>query len=143
MPAATPRKRARIPTVMIVPLIDILIVLLIFLTATTTLKKRQPLIPLTLPATKNAGQNQEAPPKIFIVSISSNEPYFYLEQGPMPISEIRQRLEKESLENSSLVVSLRADENAPFGKIVELMDLAKELKIQSIQAWTTSAPNQR
>lgn len=78
----TVRRRRQPPAVIIVSLIDIMIVLLIFLMVTTTFKDA-PALRLTLPESKQTelkpGANENPP---LIVTITTNQPYFYLGKIP-------------------------------------------------------------
>ncbi len=135
------RKRRGTPTIIIVALVDVLIVLLIFLMVTTTFKQ-QPSLRLELPKSSQA-QKEGA---------STNEPPFMINILPMPSSwwtrepilleNLKPRLQQEVDKNPELKVAINADKNAPWYRIVNVMDIAKELKIKSVSA-TTTAPNRR
>ena len=129
-------KRRQAPAVIIVALIDILIVLLIFLMVTTTFKQ-QPALKLALPESSQAvktGAQEKAP---MIVSI---DPKGNLRLGPdaKPVTVARLKEELLSAANSSpdLKLAINADEAAPFGQIVKVMDVAKEAKIKIVNAFT-------
>ncbi len=117
------RKRRPTPTVIIIALIDVLIVLVIFLLVTTTFKQ-VPSLKLTLPASRQAlkpGVNDNPPQ---IVTISSNGVVFL---GPMPctIDTLQSQLAAKVAENPRLKLAVRADQTAPWGRIVAVMDAAK------------------
>ncbi|MDE3067703.1 MAG: biopolymer transporter ExbD [Verrucomicrobiota bacterium] len=134
------RKRRTTPAVIIVALIDVLIVLLIFLMVTTTFKQ-QPALRLALPVStqaKKAGAN-EAPP--LVVSIESNG-VFYLEKLPVTFEQLKSRLVSDAAKNPKLKLAVRADENAPVGRMVQVMDAAKEAHIKSsISLFTREPPH--
>lgn len=69
------RKRRQTPAIIIVSLIDILMVLLIFLMATTTFKQ-QPALKLALPESKQgkAGGSEAS----LVVTIAPREPHLYV-----------------------------------------------------------------
>jgi biopolymer transport protein ExbD len=129
------RKRRQPPAVIIVALIDILIVLLIFLMVTTTFRQ-QPSLKLALPESTHAEKAgaQEAPP--LVVSI---DPQGAMRLGPEGKPVTADRLKTElltSLEKTpELKLAISADKSAPFGQIVKVMDVAKELKIKNIKAF--------
>jgi len=128
------RKRRPTPTVIIIALIDVLIVLVIFLLVTTTFKQ-VPSLKLTLPASRQALKPgvTDNPPQV--VTISSNGLVFL---GPMPctIDTLQNQLAAKVAENPRLKLAVRADQNAPWGRIVAVMDAAKAAKVTDISAFT-------
>jgi biopolymer transport protein ExbD len=133
------RKRRNAPTVIIVALVDVLIVLLIFLMVTTTFKQR-PVLKLQLPESSSAlkeGATNDVP---FIVNIMSNA-VIVLDKEPVPFDSLKGRLQEEVAKNPSLKLAINADKNAPWYRIVGVMDIAKELKIKSVSA-TTATPKE-
>ena len=130
------RKRRQAPAVIIVALIDILIVLLIFLMVTTTFKQ-QPALRLALPESSQAqktGANENAP-LVVIVDAKGN---LRLGSDALPVTTDRFRNELLALaeKNPQLKLAISADKDAPFGQIVKVMDVAKEAKIKTINAFT-------
>lgn len=129
------RKRRNTPTIIIVALVDVLIVLLIFLMVTTTFKQ-QPGLKLALPESSQArkeGYTTNEPP--FVINITSNA-VIVLDHTPIEFSSLKPRLQKEVAKNPDLKININADRDAPFYRIVNVMDIAKELKIKSVSAAT-------
>lgn len=133
------RKRRQTPTVIIVALIDVLIVLLIFLMVTTTFRQ-QPALRLSLPESSQAqktGANENAP---LIVTVDAKGE-FMLGDDKLPVTE--ERLKEELLARADktpdLKLSINADKSAPFGRIINVMDAAKEAKIKVVNAFTKEA----
>ena len=132
------RKRRNAPTVIIVALVDVLVVLLIFLMVTTTFKQ-QPSLRLELPKSSQAqkeGYTTNEPP--FMINITSNA-VIVVDRAPILFENLKPRLQQEVGKNPELKVAINADKNAPWYRIVNVMDIAKELKIKSVSA-TTTAP---
>jgi biopolymer transport protein ExbD len=132
------RKRRNTPTVIIVALVDVLVVLLIFLMVTTTFKQ-QPTLKLALPestAAQKTGATTNEPP--FLISILSNAVIVVDKEYILP-ENLKARLQAEVTKNPSLKLAINADKNAPFYRIVSVMDIAKELKIKSVSASTAAA----
>src|SRR5262245_12959728 len=132
------RKRSKPPTVIIVALIDVLIVLVIFLTVTTTFKQR-PALKLSLPESSQAtktGANEQAPLVLTIDDKGSLR--LGVEAKPVTLDRFRAELLAEVEKNPDVKLALSADKNAPFGQIVKVMDAAKEGKIKpgNISAFT-------
>src|SRR5512135_1304288 len=102
-------KRRSPPAVIIVSLIDILIVLLIFLMVTTTFKD-SPALRITLPESSlvgnKAGVSQNPP---LFITITTNQPYFYLDKLPVTLERLQAELTRRVRENPALVLAVRAD----------------------------------
>lgn len=118
------KRRRQPPAVIIVPLIDILLALLMFLMVTTTFKT-QPLIRLTLPQSRQA-KPQNLNTELVIINVTSNAPYFYLGTRGLTYEELQARLKALAQTNRDATVTIRADEAAPWGKVVAAMDAIKE-----------------
>ena len=131
------RKRRQTPAIIIVSLIDVLMVVLIFLMVTTTFRT-QPAVRLTLPASsqpkEGAGDNN-----IVVVTIAKVEPHLYLEAIPVTFEKLQSGLASRAASNPALVLAIRADQDAPFGQIVKVMDAAKSAGIKTVSAFTQKA----
>jgi biopolymer transport protein ExbD len=128
------RKRRTAPAVIIVALIDVLIVLVIFLLVTSTFKQVPPL-KLSLPASRQAlrqgvGDN---PPQV--VTISSNG-MFFLGTQPFTLAGLQGQLTAVAAKNPKVKLAVRADKNAPWGCMVQVMDAAKTANIKDVAAFT-------
>jgi len=119
------------PPIIIISLIDILIVLLIFLMLTTTFKQ-QPAIKLALPESKQ-GQDG-ASEQSLIVTIAKQAPYFYLGDAPVALDRLQAELMSRAAKTPATTLVIRADTDAPFGKIVNVMDAARAARIKTASA---------
>ena len=128
-------KRRRTPSVIIVSLIDVLLVVLIFLMVSTTFKKEQPALKLSLPESKQAkpGATESKP---FVVSVATNAPYFFREDKPVTLDRLQNELLEEAKKNPQLKVAIKADKQAPFGEVIKIIDAAKLANVASISAFT-------
>src|SRR5260221_4146954 len=129
------RKRRNTPTIIIVALVDVLIVLLIFLMVTTTFKQ-QSALKLALPESSQSQKEGATNDPPFIVNITSNA-VIVLDKSPIPFDDLKGRLQKEVAKNPQIKVAINADKNAPWYRIVNVMDVAKELNIKTVSACTT------
>ena len=130
------QKRKQTPAVIIVALIDVLIVLVIFLLVTTTFKQ-VPSLQLSLPASRQALKPgvTDNPPQV--VTISSNGVVFLgANNMPYTISQLQSQLAALAQQNPKVKLAVRADKDAPWGRMVEVMDAAKAAKITDISAYT-------
>lgn len=131
-----PHKRRRAPSVIIVSLIDVLLVVLIFLMATTAFKKEQASLKLALPESKvsKAGAADTKPP--LVITVTTNAPYLFLGSTPVTIERVQVELNEGVKANPNLRVAIRADKRAPFGEIIRIIDAAKLAQVASIDAYT-------
>jgi biopolymer transport protein ExbD len=121
------------PPIIIISLIDILIVLLIFLMLTTTFKQ-YPAIKLALPESK---QGQEgASEHNLIVTVAKQAPYFYLGDVPVALDRLQAELLSRAAKAPLTTLIIRADTDAPFGKVVNVWDAAKAARIKAVSAFT-------
>ena len=125
------RKRRQPPAIIIVSLIDILIVLLIFMMVTTTFKQ-QPALKLALPESKQAKEG--AAEANLVVTVSKAAPFFYVGARAVTFEELQAELVSRAAKDPKITLNIRADTDAPFGKIVGLMDAAKSAKIKTSYA---------
>jgi biopolymer transport protein ExbD len=116
------RKRRSAPTIIIISLIDILLVLLIFLMVTTTFRQH-PAIKLVLP--DSTQPREGAAEENLVVTVAKQPPYFYLGQLPLELGRLQSELAAHATKNPQASLTVRADTDAPFGKIVNVMDAAK------------------
>ena len=137
------RKRRTAPAVIIVALIDVLIVLVIFLLVTTTFKQ-QPTFKLALPdSTKalkeGAGEN---PPLIVSIDAGGKLQFgannLWVTQDQLR-SQLLEAVKNARASGQEAKLAVRADKNAPWGKVVTVMDLAKEANIKILSAFTKDA----
>ena len=136
------RKRRSAPTVIIVALVDVLIVMLIFLMVTTTFRQ-QPNLKLQLPESSQAvkeGATNDPPFIIYITTVASKDVLLVgTDKMPVPFDSLEARLQQAVAKNPQLHLSINADKNAPWYRIVNVMDIAKKLKIKSVSASTREA----
>jgi biopolymer transport protein ExbD len=124
------RKRRQPPAIIIVALIDILIVLLIFLMVTTTFKQ-QPALKLALPESSQARKTgaHENPP--LVVSIdTSGSLRLGADLTPVTLERLAEQLVAAVEKDPDLKLAISADTVSPWGKVVKVMDAAKQAKIK-------------
>ncbi len=129
----TTRKRRQPPTVIIISLIDILIVLLIFLMVTTTFQQPKPAIKLTLPESKEgkSGAND----KSMVVTISKDEPHYYIGKRPVTLDKLQQELMAKVTENPRASLFIRADTDSSVGRLFKVRDAANAAKFTNIHVY--------
>jgi len=139
----TLHKRRTAPAVIIVALIDVLIVLVIFLLVTTTFKQ-QPALKLALPSSTAAlksGAN-ENPPQIVYID-DQNLLRFGPNADVVTPDQLRSRLIVEAdrirATGKEPMLAVRADKNAHWERIVQVMDIGKAANIRILSAYTKEA----
>jgi biopolymer transport protein ExbD len=135
----TRHKRRRAPSVIIVSLIDVLLVVLIFLMVTTTFKKIEPALKLSLPESKQA-QAGASDSKPFVIIVATNAPYFFLDDKPVTLDRLQKELVAAVKNDPRLKVSIKADKQSPFGEVIKIIDTAKGANVASISAATEKPP---
>lgn len=115
------RKPRRMPIINIIPLIDVLVVLLIFYIATTVFKKAEPKIKIVVPDSTRAKATPNTPPTILYVAEDSK---MYLGDQPVEADKLGELLKSKLAADPEFKVAMKADTKAPFGAIVKVMDAA-------------------
>ena len=127
------------PSVIIVSLIDVLLVVLIFLMVTTTFKQ-QPAVKLALPESKQ--EKIGASDHSLEVTISK-EGILSLKGNAVTKDILEKRLEEAVLANPDTTLAIRADKDAPWGRVVNVMDAAKAANIKVASAFIRSTGEAR
>jgi biopolymer transport protein ExbD len=127
------RAPRRNPEILIVPLIDILLVVLIFLLATTTFRQF-PTVEINLP--KAAAGSPAEPPEILIVSVTTEPPAIFINREPVDLDELNLVFEDVARKNPEVRIALNADRDAPFGVIMRIWQEAQKAGLNRIQALT-------
>jgi biopolymer transport protein ExbD len=122
------------PSIIIVSLIDVLMVVLIFLVVSTTFKERLPAISLSLPTARSAGNTVVFTHKSLIVSIRARAPHLRLNDRSITINELAGIFETRKAQNPLVTLTIQADKDAPFGKVISVRDEARSAGITNIHA---------
>lgn len=102
------------------PMVDIVLLLLIFFFLTSSLGVRQNALPLDLP---RASTTVKETPALPIVSVDSSGKVF-LNGKATTLTQLKTEL-KPLVQSSGGVVGLRADERGNYGTVVKVMDVIK------------------
>lgn len=130
----TQGRRRTAPSVIIVSLIDVLLVVLIFLMVSTTFRDT-PAVKLALPEARQS-ERAGASPHRMAVTIAKTEPHLWLGTRPVTFERLQLELMAAANATTNLSVAIQADEGAPWGQIVRVMDAAKGAGIRAIDAQT-------
>ena len=132
-------KRRAAPSVIIVSLIDVLIVVLIFLMVTTHFKNKEATLKLALPESKEAKQGGSQDAKPFVIQITTNFPYLWIDKTPVTFERLQSDLFIAAKANPKVSVAIKSDKNAPVGEFIRVIDAAKAALVGSINAITEKA----
>jgi len=120
----TRHKRHRAPSVIIVSLIDVLLVVLIFLMVSTTFKKAESALRLTMPESRQAKPGV-VDPKAVVVAVASNAPYYFLAEQPVTLDRLQKELAAATQTNPQVTITIKPDKWAPVGEFMKVLDAAK------------------
>lgn len=120
-------KRRRHPTINVTSLIDVMFLLLIFFMVSSTFKQDSA-IDITLPQAESATTQELTVNEIMVDS----EGQAYLSGQAVDELQLRAKLEALLQENPNAPLVLRADENADFGKVLRVIDIARSLEAPNL-----------
>jgi biopolymer transport protein ExbD len=120
-------KPAKKISINLTPLIDVLFILIIFFTVSSTFLE-QPGIELKLP---EAESSQSHTAQKVIVYVDNNENLF-LNDEPVDIEDVAQAVERLISSQTDKSVVLHADEDVSHGIIIRIMDLLRKRGIYKI-----------
>ena len=122
------------PVITIVSLVDILTMVLMFFVYTTTFKTNQPQVVIDLPKVVNGGE-EAAKANTTILSVSK-EGVVYLDAKETTLADLGSAV--KALQEKGQQFSMKADEKAPFGTIMTVLDTLKGAGVPNLPAFTRS-----
>ncbi|WP_367846817.1 ExbD/TolR family protein [Rhodoferax sp. WC2427] len=132
-------RRQEEPEINLIPFIDVLLVVLIFLMLSTTYSKFTEL-QITLPVANTDAQRDY--PKEIIVAVSSDGRYA-INKGPVDgrsIEALSQALVNAAHGNKEMVVIISADASATHQSVITVMEAARRSGLNQITFATQSTP---
>ena len=115
------RRRRVSPVITIVSLVDILTMVLMFFVYTTTFKTATPQVQIVLPDVKSPNMaTSDAKPAFLAIN---KEGDLFLDDKPINVDDLGEAMKK--LQGEGRNVAMRADKEAPFGKIMNVLDALK------------------
>ncbi len=125
-------RRRVAPVITIVSLVDILTMVLIFFVMTTTFKTQQPQVNIELPQVKSGvAATSDTSPVILAVTPAGD---VFLDNKPIELDALGDAVKKIQADNRPL--AMKADEAAPFGKIMSVLDALKVGGVTNVPALT-------
>jgi biopolymer transport protein ExbD len=128
------RKPRRAPILNIIPLIDVLVVLLIFYIATTVFKKTQHNISIVVPTSSHVTTAPEQAPSTIYVT---KDEKVYLDDTEVEADKLGDLLKAKKAANPDFKVFLKSDQGATFGMMVKIFDAARDAGIDNLQTYAS------
>ena len=119
---------------MLSPMIDMIFLLLVFFIVSTMYMSEVKTIPIRLP---QARHSENVSKSNFNVSIKADGS-LYLDENPIEMDLLVQNAAAESKRDSSFSVIIRADDDAPYKTIIQLMDKMKGAGVTRVGLATDS-----
>lgn len=118
------RKKRTTPQIPIVALVDILVIVLLFIVATTTFREQKPQMRINLPQSNSLGTNAPVQEKRTTLAITSERTIMLdgAEVAPDSLVEALKALKARSPEAK---LELQADRDTPLGLLVSVWDSLK------------------
>lgn len=116
-----PRKQSLPPQLMLSPMIDMIFLLLVFFIVSTMYMSEIKTIPIRLPV----AQNSETVSKSNFVVTVKKDGSLYLEDNKIGMKQLVANAASESKRDAAFSVIIRADGDANYKTVIELMDELK------------------
>jgi len=120
----TTRNRAVLSEINVTPFVDVMLVLLVIFMVTAPLLQQG--VDVNLPKAKG----KDLPPDERISLVIKRDRTIYMNDTPISMQQMRQKLEAISRLNPN--VFLKADKDVPYGLVVEVMGEIKEAGIEKL-----------
>jgi biopolymer transport protein ExbD len=122
----------------LVPMIDMMLVLLIFFMVATTMKITQPQLPINLPNSA-ASLEVKVDPQVLVIGIDRNG-VTYLDGQPATTDQLNRRLKEAAAKSLDQPIRLDIDRDTRYQQIVEVLELCQFEGLKNV-GFHTLKPN--
>ncbi|MGE3578184.1 MAG: ExbD/TolR family protein, partial [Vicinamibacterales bacterium] len=105
----------------VTPLVDVMLVLLIIMMIVAPMLQKG--VPVKLPVATNSSDKPETQDQT-VLGVTADRSV-YVDSVMVPMSDLRRKLEEALEEKSVKLLYIKADEDAPYGAVMEAMDEAR------------------
>ena len=120
----------------VTPLVDVMLVLLVIFMVTAPIIQQG--VTVDLPKTRAAALNSQEDPLVVGVTKDGT---VYLNDNPIALGDLRNKLVAIAQSTSDRAVLLRADRSVPYGEVVGVIGAIKEAGINKLGMVTEPAPD--
>lgn len=129
-------KTLYVPKIRIINLVDVMLVLLLFLFATTTFRSETPsVVKLSLPEAKTAEPLGRQRAQRLLVTVGPDES-IYVNQEPVRLERLETVLRQARERQPGLVLEFSADKRVSYGRVIAVVDAARAAGIPNLTAFT-------
>lgn len=111
------------PSIIIVPMIDIMLFLLVFFMMATMYMTELNTMSVNLP--QASASKRETKPEVIPVTVLDNGEVYY-DKDTSPSQDVVQRMKKNISENPEVVFVLRADKSTNYNDVTKVLDALKQ-----------------
>jgi biopolymer transport protein ExbD len=135
------RQSRPISDINVTNLIDLGFTLLIIFMISTPLINQEQTIPVVLPVESRSAQEKPEADRFVAISVDVRGRYYVnSQQTPVPLAELRTRLQAWSLDKKQPVIRIRGDGSVSYDKIIQLIDELKKANLSRITFDTQTGP---
>ncbi len=131
------RRRRFMAEINVIPLVDVVLVLLVIFMVTAPMLYRGMDINLPKSATNTIKPEQR------VVLTVEKDRRIYLDKDQIPLAALPRRLDALHKKNPDVSVFLRADQDVPYGTVVQVMDSIKKAGIEKLGMVTEPISEER
>ncbi len=127
--------------IMLIPMIDCMLVIIIFFLVATTLKSHERQLPVNLP-TASAALQVIQPPDIFVIGVDKVGAAYLSDGGymvPVLTERLQQQIREVAAANPERQVRIDADANTRFEDVVRVIDLCQFNGLKNVGLHTQAA----
>jgi biopolymer transport protein ExbD len=121
----------------LIPMIDIMLILLIFFMVATTIKSTQKALPIELPHS-TASTDLAAPDKLLVIGIDATGTK-YLDGARVTTDVLHERIRSAAAANAAQSIRVDADRQTPYEHLVEVVELCQFEGLRNISLRTRDA----